>query len=240
MADRRKAARKAAQTRLELKYAKEQVRLLDFQKALEAEGYRFTGSALPKAPKKITAGSVRKLQNITPEYILKQATFLDDETGRITGGLVHYGKAPAVEFKPPAPKQYGKRKKTAKGAYISKKRKPKKQAVPRREDIVIDNFKGLLSEISAENIGVYRKLSARLDKEIKDFGKAGVARTLEQYPLERVQKAVGAINHYGADDPRGVAAYNDLYEMITGEIPELDDMIEMAELAEESEGFTEY
>ena len=225
-AKRVRAAKKAAQTKLKIKYQKEQMRLLDFQRELELSGYRFEGSPLPKTPKKITAGSVRKLQNITPEYILKNATFLDDETGRVVGALTQYEKEPPVLLPPPVTKVVKPKTKKGRRSYKRKKRRSVK-----REDLLINNFDYMLSQIEVARPEEARYLRSLLNEEIKQYGKNAIARQLADIPQDELRGAFSAIYRYGKDHPVGGKEMQKIYMWITGTIPSYNDVKEMGEIA---------
>lgn len=226
MADpkRIRAARKAAQTKLNIKFQNEQMRLLDFQHELELQGYRFTGDALPKTPKKITAGSVRKLQNITPEYILKNATFMDDETGRVVGGITQYKKEPPVLL-PPSKTQISKPKKSKRKAKKAKRRARK--AAPKRIDITINNFMYILDQIGEARPEECRDLKALLQNEIDTYGKQVIAKQLSNIPPADLKETVNALERYGKQHYVGGLAYQQFYQWITGTIPSFEEVKQM-------------
>lgn len=223
---RKLAARKAAQTKLQIKFQKEQVRLLDFQHQLELSGYRFTGSVLPAVPKKITAGSVRKLQKITPEYILKQSTFLDDETGRVVGGLSQYKKKPPVLLPPPVTSVSKPKRK--KGTKPKKRKKKKTQQIPKYavklEDLTINNFRYLLADLSEGRPQEYKYLMNLFDSEMEKYGSSIMAQQLSNIPEDELKEVVKALDLYGPEHPVGARALHTIYEWITGTIPSFEEM----------------
>lgn len=230
---RKRAARKAAQTKLNIKFQKEQIRLLDFQHQLELSGYRFNGTALPAAPKKITAGSVRKLQKITPEYILKQATFLDDETGRIVGGLLQYKKEPPVLLPPPVTSVSKPKKRKSTKAKKSKKRKKKteqRQSVIDRTTLTINNFKYILKDIGETRPEEYKYLMSLLDEQINMYGATTIATQLAHIPQDELVEVVNTVNRYGSSHPTGGIAMQKLFTWITGTIPSFDDIKAMGDI----------
>lgn len=228
---RKIAAKKAAQTKLNIKYQKEQMRLLDFQHQLELAGYRFTGSVLPAVPKKITAGSVRRLHKITPKYILKNATFLDDETGRIVGGLTQYKKEPPVLLPPPVTK-VGKPKKR-KGAK-SKKRK-KKQQIQKpytisRTELTINNFRYILKDLGETRPEELKYFTSLLDEQIKEYGADVIAQQLSNIPPDELKEVTNTLVLYGGSHPTGGVAMQKIFTWITGTIPSFEDVVNMGKV----------
>lgn len=232
MADRKATARKAAQTKLAIKFQQEQMRLLDFQHQLELAGYRFSGSALPRTPKEITAGSVRKLQNITPQYILKQATFLDDETGRVVGGLTQYKKEPPAVLKPPKTTPKKPTKKRSSKAKKPKKKKAKKGVSISRDRLIIDNLRYMLRDIGVNYPNVYKYLLDKLDAEVKQYGSLAVAQGIEAIPKDELMQRVNYLLKYGTGHYVGEIAFKQLLEMITLTIPTMDDIKAISAVAE--------
>ena len=223
---RKQAARKAAQTKLNIKFQKEQMRLLDFQHQLELSGYRFTGSVLPATPKKITAGSVRKLQNITPEYILKKSTILDDETGRIVGGLSQYKKEPPVLLPPPVTSVSKPKKRKSTKPKKGKKRKKKTQqrSIIDRTTLTINNFKYILKDIGESRPEEYRYLINLLNEQITTYGSTTIAVQLANIPQDELVEVVNTVNRYGSSHPTGGVAMQKLFQWITGTIPSYEDV----------------
>lgn len=63
-------------------YKRERERILRMRRKLKKEGYEIK-SEMPKIPKKITPGSVRRLQKITTRSIQEEAIKVDQETGEV-------------------------------------------------------------------------------------------------------------------------------------------------------------
>lgn len=75
------ARRKLSET--QKAYNKQLSRIKRFIKRAEQRGYQFKDSVIPKRPKRVTKGSVRKLQKLTPEALYKKAVY---------GGEATYGE----------------------------------------------------------------------------------------------------------------------------------------------------
>lgn len=232
MAGTKAGAKKAAQTKLQIKYNKQVARLLDFQTDLESRGYRFTGSALPKTPKKITPASVRKLERITPQYIAKKATFLDDETGRIISGEKAYKRHP-VQLKPPTPKKQKPKK--------AKPPKPPKitlpQAPPSKADLIIDNFEATLMALKEGSPKVADFLLNKLQQEIDLYGKNVIAQQLTEIDMSEVNEAIYDVLHYEENHPRHQIAIQNLYTMITLTVPSIEEIMQLSLIEEEDEDY---
>lgn len=70
-------------------YNKELRRIKQFIRRAEKRGYKFDDNIIPKKPKKITQGSVRKLKKIKPDYLYKKSVYGGEATqGEIVTGLV--------------------------------------------------------------------------------------------------------------------------------------------------------
>lgn len=77
-------AKKKSKTQQE--YQKERRRIQRRVRELEKRGYFFDVSPLPDVPKRITEGSVRRLQSIDLKKIYQAARYVDIETGEIISG----------------------------------------------------------------------------------------------------------------------------------------------------------
>lgn len=69
-------------------YNKELKRIRQFIRRAEKRGYKFEDNIIPKKPKKITQGSIRKLKKINPDYLYKKSVYGGEATqGEIVFGL---------------------------------------------------------------------------------------------------------------------------------------------------------
>ena len=81
-----KALRKAEQEALEKQVKKEIARIKRTVRAAEKRGYVFSSNAIPTIPKSgITAGTLRKVQKITPASLYKKASYTTEGGKRIKG-----------------------------------------------------------------------------------------------------------------------------------------------------------
>lgn len=71
---------------IEKAYFKERARIQSQQRSMLRRGYIISADALPPIPKKITAGSVRRLKKITSKKLYDSADFMDLTSGDITSG----------------------------------------------------------------------------------------------------------------------------------------------------------
>ena len=60
---------------LKKEYYKNRTRIQRFVRSAEKRGYTFEENVLPKIPKRITEGSVRRLEKITPDYLYRKSTY---------------------------------------------------------------------------------------------------------------------------------------------------------------------
>jgi hypothetical protein len=68
-------AKKHKQTPTERAYSKQVRRIKQFISRAEKRGFHFNENVLPKRPKRITQGSVRKLAKLTPDKLYKKAEY---------------------------------------------------------------------------------------------------------------------------------------------------------------------
>lgn len=86
-------------------YRKERRRIQSYMNRMKRQGYVFIDSVLPPIPKNITAGSVARLQKITPQKIQAKANVVTDvgEVQKAKRGKKGLIKPPKIETAPPTP-----------------------------------------------------------------------------------------------------------------------------------------
>ena len=166
-------------------YRKQRRRIQSFVRKAEKRGYIFSENIIPAIPKKITAASIRRLENITPEKLYKKAAYVSQLT---YGEIVKAKTGRTLEKK----KAQEKRKETIRRKKEEKKRKkPKKPVKPlefndnvSREtldtngyaQVVILNFLSALEKyVRAEGYGILRRV---IDDEIEKNGTNKVAKMI--------------------------------------------------------------
>lgn len=78
-----KSKRKTKKSEIRQSYMKERKRIQNILSRLKKEGYVPTRDILPPIPKKVTEGSIRRLQKITPSKVRQNSVYLNRETGEI-------------------------------------------------------------------------------------------------------------------------------------------------------------
>lgn len=167
-------------------YRKQRRRIQSFVRKAEKRHYIFDENIIPAIPKKITAASVRRLENLTPEKLYKKARYASELT---YGEIVKAKKGRELEKK----ESQRKRKETIRRKKEEKKRKkkPKKPVKPlefndnvSREtldtngyaQVVILNFLSALEKfVRAEGYGILRRV---IDDEIEKNGTNKVAKMI--------------------------------------------------------------
>lgn len=67
-------------------YRKERKRIQNQMRRMEKRGYIFEKNPLPSIPKKITAGSVRRLEQLTTKKLYEKAIYVDRQYGDVLSG----------------------------------------------------------------------------------------------------------------------------------------------------------
>lgn len=80
---KKKSRKSAQQLDIEARYAKERNRISNYISRLKKENIYTIYDILPKKPQKITEGSIRVLQKITPKKILELSQYIEPETGTV-------------------------------------------------------------------------------------------------------------------------------------------------------------
>lgn len=129
---------------------------------------------LPPIPKKITAGSVRRMAQYTPEKLLENAIYTDKNTGEVYQG---YRSIRAAERSQRAAtrKSTMKRKKAA---IVEPKTKGVKSVAPELTvedtyDAIIDNFRGLFNTFETSEVA-----DELITKWVNQYGKEKTAKII--------------------------------------------------------------
>ena len=123
-------------TQAERDYEKQVRRIEQFIRRAEKRGYRFEAGVLPPRPKKITQGSVRRLQKITPTKLYEKAQAISEETGHVVSGI----QARKEERRAVALKAAETRKRRK--AKIKEEKKQEIEKEKKRESITFENEPG--------------------------------------------------------------------------------------------------
>lgn len=107
--DMKKSRKK--QTPIERAYSKQIKRIKQFIRRAEKRGFQFSDNIIPKKPKRVTEGSVRKLALLTPEKLYKKSVYGGEETG---GEIIKGTKGRELERKSIAKKVPKYKQKTPK------------------------------------------------------------------------------------------------------------------------------
>lgn len=178
-----------------LEYRKKRKLLMQRVRRMRERGFEIPDEVIPKIPKKITLGSVRRLERLTTQEIAKKSTYYDVETGEVVEGrkaLVHRRKAAAEK----AAVTRRRNARSAKARELEEEegeepsfstpssstktvplRKEETNA-PRFADVVIDNWYKQMSPYAGK--GMYSVLVQWMDSIIQEHGKEDVAEMLQK------------------------------------------------------------
>lgn len=140
---------------LQRKYNKELGRIKRLQTSLEKQGYVFPqDNIIPKRPKKITEGSIRKLQKISSKTIARKGLYVNRDTGEVTTGRTQFEKQRKKPKKSAGAKKHSVKKKdkekskaTRNNHYASSNRKKGTKTPPvQAEEIIHNTFEEITKE----------------------------------------------------------------------------------------------
>lgn len=174
-------------------YRNQRKRIQSTISRLRKKGYFPAINILPDIPKKITQGSVRRLQKIDIEYIYKKSVYVDIETGELLEGR----------------KPKSKRKKQHQN-----KTGQQKDRYADFTDMVIREYKNQISRFPKK---VAEIVLRKLDEAIKKSGKDNVAYAL-QYKNEHLSEYLNNVALFG-DSIQAILAYCDA---MFGDLPGMD------------------
>lgn len=183
-------AKKKQLTDIEKAYQKARKSLQSKVNRESKKGYFVDVDYIPKVPKKITQGSVRKLEKLSKDFVNK-SEYVDFETGDIYSGK--YAKLHKMSNTPQKPKKLTKEeiaeiKREERLAYLDKKgaesareslntETPNFEPFPFESEMVIQNFRSNVISRFPENAGPV--LERWLDNIIAQQGEEAVAQMLQ-------------------------------------------------------------
>lgn len=148
---------------LKKEYMKQRKRIQSYLSRYRKIGLEFD-NVLPKIPKKITEGSIRRLQKITPQKIQEKAIFIDTETGEV------------IEVK--GAKKYAKEFNTQHQEYY-----------PSETDIVLNNFASNVSHfepMSMYSISNFKSMVARFPNSAEPIITPWINNLISEYGADNV------------------------------------------------------
>jgi hypothetical protein len=236
-----KRRKSQAQQELERQYRRERRRIQDFIRSNKKRGYRFEGELVPAIPKKITAGSVRKLQSITPEFLRTKATAYSEELDAIISGTEK--------------KKEEQKERARKAARTRKEKKKQLEGFDREkkkfEDIYVDDFSSVDELVDLEEkldelilqIRIIHPNSAdylkeTLEKEYQQYGKRNVLKSIIQVDSSELEKIVAAM-YYKPETQSGQRQIMKFHQIITGTIPTTEEAKEIMNRYEQDETYEE-
>lgn len=149
---------------LKKEYMKERKRIQSYLSKQRKFGLEFSKNILPKIPKRITEGSIRRLQKITPQKIQEQAVFVDKDTGEVIEGKIA--------------------KKYAKGF-----NKQHQEYYPSETDIVLNNFADNVSHfepMSMYSISNFKTMVARFPNSAEPIITPWINNLISEYGADNV------------------------------------------------------
>lgn len=166
---------------LERQYKKEVKRIRQFINRNTKRGFNFTAVSLPKQPKTITAKSVQRLKNITPQKLYQKAKFYDVLQDKYISGTQ------AVKQKRQRAAQKAARTKRLKK--IEQDPKGRTLPIPKVTDVILRNIEEVLNSWQPMSdwqpwVAQYKErdkniLASTLRGAINQLGREQVARNVE-------------------------------------------------------------
>lgn len=148
---------------LKKEYMKQRKRIQSYLSRYKKLGLEFD-NVLPKIPKKITEGSIRRLQKITPQKIQEKAIFVDKDTGEVIEGKIA--------------KKYAKEFNTQHKEYY-----------PTETDIVLNNFASNVSHfepMSMYSISNFKSMVARFPNSAEPIITPWINNLISEYGADNV------------------------------------------------------
>lgn len=229
-----------ARTKLQTSYYNERRRIMNFMRQAEKRGYEFKEGILPKIPKTITAGSVRRLSKLTPTELYKNAVYHYDgkEVSGIRGRDIE--RAEAAKKAAQTRKKRVKPDKKPKELTEEEKREQEYQEflkARKKQDqldlkklkgqkekwseraLVEDGFGNLLEAIRSSGHPKTADFFVKmLENQVEKYGSEAVYNSISKMPMEDIIEAAYIV-YYNPNGSGVTAYYSKLLHAITGEIP---------------------
>lgn len=247
-------ANKRVKSKVEQQYDKELNRIKRAKRDLEKRGYTVSENVIPKRPQKITAGSVRRLEKISKDYLYSHSVAISSETGLTVSGTVRRTeelksarnkssrkvktspKTPKVnglalvtqyQYIPPTSEEFLELRRKLDIEEIEQlKTDPVAQQIFNEGEIV---FQQLLAEIETVRASEHHiwaeKLYDRLMDEISAYGKRKVMMSIGRQSSGIIEQARYII-HYLEQSDNMQGRLDTFMSLITGEMPTTEELKE--------------
>lgn len=209
------ARKETKKSQLEKQYEQQIHRINRTIRGYENQGYRLATNPIPKKPKKISEGTIRKLKNITPKYI-RQHYNLVDESGNIisaeTGELLYESSEyHSKAMHPSNEKGFDNvRQDMDYEDYENVK------SLPNSADTVLDNVREYLSqERSRGHVHGADAIEQLILDTINRISREATAKQLAEHP-EFWDATVGYVGIYNGYGNGATGAYNEIFRILNG------------------------
>ena len=162
--------------RLEREYNKQIRRIERRKKEMEQLGYVSDDVKIPKKPKKVTEGTIRRLKKITPKFIKEHSRIVSFETGEYANPNTKSAERIAKENAILASETVTVKKPQGK---VKSKSKTQSIYIAEMDDVIISNFLNLMKQLP---IPVYDIIKKTIYRHIAKDGKGQVAEALQSMP----------------------------------------------------------
>ena len=203
-------------------YNKELKRLKQAIKRVEKQGYTVPENLIPKTPKTITAGSVRRLAQITPQKIREksQANIISAKPTK-ANEKKHVIKKEQSKLSAQVKKDKEQRKKIDKKAKQSLKKLKENEEFRKsfsEGEIVYRKILDLCTKYNIDNPKGTQIVKGILQDEFNQFGKDNVILALSKIDNEELLEIIEYSFRYGVDSPQSNSALYEISMLIEGAI----------------------
>lgn len=197
-------------------YSRNRRRIQSAIRRLRNQGFLVPEDILPPIPKRITAGSVRRLEKITTEKIVRASRAVDVSTGEIVSGKE------AQKIIQAERKERRRQRKAYGGAS-----RPK--VVPNYSDIVTRNFEREMINIFGRNDRLLNYVRRWYQRALQTYGKEDLAKALAESYANGEWPGWEAVS----DEELLVGSLNAILELIGGSQGAREEIMEELEQGED-------
>jgi hypothetical protein len=214
---------------LKEQYNKERRRIQQQIRRMKKRGYEIQENVLPKKPRRITRASVNRLKNVKPDIIYKKASFKMPNGQKIKGMERRKEERRASARKAAQTRQFNR---IAAGIQAG-------APDPKYEEgrLILEGIYNRIDSIDKQHQAAAAHLYNVLDREISQYGEEAVCRNIAEAPQDIKDLSEAALK-YNPGDPRHEEAIRNLQNLITGEIPTMEEMLKLQDAIDKDDFVT--
>lgn len=222
---------------LHKQYMQQRKRIQRYIRQREKQGFRFPSNILPDIPKRITPGSIRRLKKITAKVLLSKATALSEKDDAIISGT----RRAREIFQEKQREAYFRRMRKRQDAidYARIQSEPEWQRMFDEGEKAYEWVSSAIDNVEKSHKKAAESLSRLLDQQIEKYGRRKALIAIAQTPNNFIDMSDIALR-YNPGDNRHDGAIREIYMLISGAIPDIQESKQIQDDIDADDTFEEY